>query len=162
MTAQNGVNTALTRPAMAVFGKSAVVSSAFKKQFYKELQTPFLIENNNINNRTTEIKQQKIRPCFQKTSSIKRQDFTVECRRGYKYENSQHLEISRIYVNGKCPYPRAKMNRKCPTPRAQKTGKSPTLSRGGTLGDSLDTSINHRTIVGISKRIKKMKLKRVN
>ena len=78
MTAQNGVNTtALTRPAMAVFGRSAVVSPAFKKQFYKELQTPFLIENNN----------------------------DVECRRGYKYENSQHLEISRIYVNGKCPYP---------------------------------------------------------
>ena len=64
----------------------------------------------------------------------------MECRREYKYENSQHLEISRIYVNGKCPYPRAKMNGKCPTPRAQKTGKSPTLSRG-TLGDSLDTSI---------------------
>ena len=41
----------------------------------------------------------------------------------------------------KCPYPRAKMNGKCPTPRAQETGKSPTLSRG-TLGDSLDTSIN--------------------
>ena len=34
------------------------------------------------------------------------------------------------------------MNGKCPTPRARKTGKSPTLSRGGgTLGDSLDTSI---------------------
>ena len=68
MTAQNGVNTALTRPAMAV---SAVVSPAFKKQFYKELQTPFLIENNNKNNRTIEIKQQIIIPCFQKTSSIK-------------------------------------------------------------------------------------------
>ena len=40
--------------AMAV---SAVVSPAFKKQFYKELQTPFLIENNNKNNRTIEIKQ---------------------------------------------------------------------------------------------------------
>ena len=52
------------------------------------------------------------------------------------------FEISRIYVNGKCSYPRAKMNGKCPTPRAQKTGKSPTLSRGGTLGDSLDTSIS--------------------
>ena len=57
MTAQNGVNTALTRPAMAVFGRSAVVSPAFKKQFYKELQIPFLIENNNKNNRTIEIKQ---------------------------------------------------------------------------------------------------------
>ena len=34
-------------PGMAVFGRSAVVSPAFKKQFYKELQTPFLIENNN-------------------------------------------------------------------------------------------------------------------
>ena len=56
MTAQNGVNTALTRPAMAVFGRSAVVSPAFKKQFYKELP-PFLIENNNKNNRTIEIKQ---------------------------------------------------------------------------------------------------------
>ena len=54
MTARNGVNTALTRPAMVV---SAVVSPAFKKQFYKELQTPFLIENNNKNNRTIEIKQ---------------------------------------------------------------------------------------------------------
>ena len=56
MTAQNGVNTALTRPAaaMAVFGRSAVVSPAFKKHFYKELQTPFLIENNNKNNRTIE------------------------------------------------------------------------------------------------------------
>ena len=71
MTAQNGVNTSLTRPAMAVFGRSAVLSPAFKKQFYKELQTPFLIENNNKNNRTTEIKQYNIRPCFQKTSSIK-------------------------------------------------------------------------------------------
>ena len=39
------------------------------------------------------------------------------------------------------PLPRAKMNGKCPTPRAQETGKSPTLSRGVTLGDSLDTSI---------------------
>ena len=57
MTAQNGVNTALKRSAMAVFGKSAVVSPAFKKQFYKELQTLFLIENNNKKNRTTEIKQ---------------------------------------------------------------------------------------------------------
>ena len=57
MTAQNGVSTALTRPAMAVFGRSAVVSPAFKKQFYKELQTPFLIENNNKNNGTIEIKQ---------------------------------------------------------------------------------------------------------
>ena len=57
MTAQNGVNTALTRPAMTVFGRSAVGSPAFKKQFYKELQTPFLIENNNKNNRTIEIKQ---------------------------------------------------------------------------------------------------------
>ena len=56
MTAQNGVNTALTRPAMAVFGKSAVVSPAFKKQLYKELQTPFLIENNTKNNRTIDIK----------------------------------------------------------------------------------------------------------
>ena len=55
MTAQNGVNAALTRPAMAVFGRS--VSPAFKKQFYKELQIPFLIENNNKNNRTIEIKQ---------------------------------------------------------------------------------------------------------
>ena len=80
---------------------------------------------------------------FSKNELYKRQDFTVECRRGYKYENSQHLEISRIYVNGKCPYPRAKMNGKCPTPRAQETGKSPTLSRGGTLGDSLDTSITY-------------------
>ena len=57
MTAQNGVNTALTRPTMAVFGRSAVVSPAFKKQFCKELQTPFLRENNNKNNRTIEIKQ---------------------------------------------------------------------------------------------------------
>ena len=57
MTAQKGVNTALTRPAMAVFGKIAVVSPAFKKQFYEELQTPFLIENNNKSNRTIEIKQ---------------------------------------------------------------------------------------------------------
>ena len=52
-------------------GRSAVVSPAIKKQFYKELQTPFLIENKNKNNRTIEIKQQKIIPCFQKTSSIK-------------------------------------------------------------------------------------------
>ena len=58
MTAQNRVNTALTRPAMAVFGRSAVVSPAFKKQFYKELQAPFLLENNNKNNyRTIEVKQ---------------------------------------------------------------------------------------------------------
>ena len=41
-----------TLPGMAVFGRSAVVSPAFKKQFYKEIQTPFLIENNNKNNRT--------------------------------------------------------------------------------------------------------------
>ena len=45
---------AKTLPGMAVFGRSAVVSPAFKKQFYKELQTPFLIENNNKNNRTIE------------------------------------------------------------------------------------------------------------
>ena len=32
-------------------------SPAFKKQFYKELKTPFLIENNNKNNRTIETKQ---------------------------------------------------------------------------------------------------------
>ena len=43
-----------TLPGMAVFGRSAVVSPAFKKQFYKELQTPFLTENNNKNNRTIE------------------------------------------------------------------------------------------------------------
>ena len=42
-----------TLPGMAAFGRSAVVSPAFKKQFYKELQTPFLIENNN-KNRTIE------------------------------------------------------------------------------------------------------------
>ena len=46
-----------TLTGMAVFGRSAVVSPAFKKQFYKELQTPFLIENNNKNNRTIETKQ---------------------------------------------------------------------------------------------------------
>ena len=46
-----------TLPGMAAFGRSAVVSPAFKKQFYKELQTPFLIENNNKNNRTIETKQ---------------------------------------------------------------------------------------------------------
>ena len=57
MTAQNGVNTALTRPAMVVFGRSAVVSPAFKKQLHTELQTPFLTENNNKNNGTIEIKQ---------------------------------------------------------------------------------------------------------
>ena len=118
---------------MEVFGKCAFVSPAFKKQFYKELQTSFLIENNNKNNRTIEKNNRKLDPVF-KNELYKRQDFTVECRRGYKYENSQHLEISRIYVNGKCPYPRAKMNGKCPTPRAQKTGKSPTLSRGGPSG----------------------------
>ena len=44
-------------PGMAVFERSAVVSPAFKKQFYKEHQTPFLIENNNKNNRTIETKQ---------------------------------------------------------------------------------------------------------
>ena len=43
-----------TLPGMAAFGRSAVVNRAFKKQFYKELQTPFLIENNNKNNRTIE------------------------------------------------------------------------------------------------------------
>ena len=46
-----------TLPGMAVFRRSAVVSPAFKKQFYKELQTPFLIENNNKNKRTIETKQ---------------------------------------------------------------------------------------------------------
>ena len=46
-----------TLPGMTVYGRSAVVSPAFKKQFYKELQTPFLMENNNKNNRTIETKQ---------------------------------------------------------------------------------------------------------
>ena len=46
-----------TLSGIAVFGRSAVVSPAFKKQFFKELQTPFLIENNNKNNRTIETKQ---------------------------------------------------------------------------------------------------------
>ena len=59
-----------TLPGMAVFGRSAVVSPAFKKQFYKELQTPFLIENNNENNRTIE-KTIENRTLFSKTSSIK-------------------------------------------------------------------------------------------
>ena len=122
-----------TLPGMAVFGRSAVVSSAFKKQFYKELQTPFLIENNNKNNRIIEKNNRKLDPVF-KNELYKRQDFTVECRRGYKYENSQHLEISQIYVNGKCPYPQAKLNGKCPTPRAQNIGKSPILSRGDPRG----------------------------
>ena len=36
-----------TLPGEAAFGRSAVVSPAFKKQFYKELQTPFLVKNNN-------------------------------------------------------------------------------------------------------------------
>ena len=44
-------------PGMAVFGRSAVVSPAFKKQFYKELQTPFLIKHNDKNNITMETKQ---------------------------------------------------------------------------------------------------------
>ena len=39
------------------FGRSAVVSPAFKEQFYKELQTPFLREDNNKNKRTIETKQ---------------------------------------------------------------------------------------------------------
>ena len=43
-----------TLPGMAAFGRSAAVNPAFKKQFYKELQTPFLIENNNKNNITIE------------------------------------------------------------------------------------------------------------
>ena len=46
-----------TLPGMTVFGRSAVVSPAFKKQFHKELKTPFLTENNNKNNRTIETKQ---------------------------------------------------------------------------------------------------------
>ena len=46
-----------TLPGMTVFGRSAVVGPAFKKQFYKELQTQFLIESNNKNNRTIETKQ---------------------------------------------------------------------------------------------------------
>ena len=102
MTAQNGVNTALTRPERVLprpFTDGGICSpppyGVFKNELYK------------------------------------RHDFNVECRRGYKYENSQHLEISQIYVNGKCPYPRAKMNGKFPTPRAHKTGKSSTLSQGG-------------------------------
>ena len=100
MTAQNGVNTALTRPGRVLprpFTDGGICPpyGVFKNELYK------------------------------------RHDFNVECRRGYKYENSQHLEVFQIYVNGKCPYPRAKMNGKFPTPRAQKTGKSPTLSRGG-------------------------------
>ena len=129
-----------TLPGMSVFGRSAVVSLAFKKQFYKELQTPFLIENNNKNNRTIEKNNRKVDPVF-KNELYKRQEYTAECRRGYKYENGQHQEISRIYVNGKCSYPWAKMNGKCPTPPAQKTDKSLTLYRGEeTLGDSLDTS----------------------
>ena len=37
-----GPPTRETLPGMAVFGRSAVVSPAFKKQFYKELQTHFL------------------------------------------------------------------------------------------------------------------------
>ena len=52
------------------------------------------------------------------------------------------------------PTPGAKMNGKCPTPRAQKTGKSPTLSRGGTLGDSLDTSIT--LILVLNQRVLKL------
>ena len=42
------------------------------------------------------------------------------------------------------------MNGKCPTPRAQKTGKSHTLSRGGTLGDSLDTSIMYQSVPSLT------------
>ena len=81
---------------MAVFGRSAVVSPAFKKQFYKELQTPFLIKNNNKNNRTIEKtiekNNRKLYPVF-KNELYKRQDFTVKCRRGYKYDNSQHWKF---------------------------------------------------------------------
>ena len=51
-------------------------------------------------------------------------------------------------INGKCPYPRAKMNGKCPTPRAQKTGKTPTLSRGGPSGIHLILPL--RTILNFS------------
>ena len=67
-----------TLPGMAVFGRSAVVSPAFKKQFYKELQTPVLIENINKNNRTIEKRNRKLDPVF-KNELYKRQDFTVEC-----------------------------------------------------------------------------------
>ena len=101
MTAQNGVNTALTRP-------GRVLPRPFTDRGICPL--PYGVFKNEL---------------------YKRHDFNVECRRGYKYENSQHLEMSQIYVNGKCPYPRAKINGKFPTPRAQKTGKSPTLTRGG-------------------------------
>ena len=52
--AQGGPPLGKTLPGMEVFGRSAVVSPAFKKQFYKELQTSFLTENNNKNNRTIE------------------------------------------------------------------------------------------------------------
>ena len=74
-----------TLPGMAVFGRSAVMNPAFKKQFYKELQTPFLVENNNKNNRTIEKNNRKLDPGF-KNELYKRRDFTKECRRGYKYE----------------------------------------------------------------------------
>ena len=46
-----------TLPGNTVFERSAVVGPAFKKQFYKELQTPYLIENNNKDNRTIATKQ---------------------------------------------------------------------------------------------------------
>ena len=104
MTAQNGVNTALTWP-----------GRVFPRPFTDGgfVPPPYGVFENEL---------------------YKRHDFNVECWRGYKYENSQHLEISQIYVNGKCPYPREKTNGKCPTPWAQKTGKSPTLSQGDPQG----------------------------
>ena len=58
-------------PGMAVFGRSAAVSPSFKKQLCKELQTPFLIENNNKNNRKIEKKTIENWTLFSKTSSIK-------------------------------------------------------------------------------------------
>ena len=42
---------------------------------------------------------------FSKNELYKRRDFTAECRRGYKYENSQHLEISRIFAMANAPTP---------------------------------------------------------
>ena len=99
MTAQNGVNTALTRP-----------GRVFPRPFTDGGICP--------------------PPCgVFKNELYKRHGFNVECRRGYKYENSQHLEISQI-CQWQMPLPPGKDEWQMPYPSGTENWQIPTLSRG--------------------------------
>ena len=113
MTAQNGVNTALTRPERVLprpFTDGGICHPP-----------PFGVFKNEL---------------------YKRHDFNVECRRGYKYENSQHFGNFSNLCQWQMPLSPGKDEWQIPYPSGTENWQIlHSISVRGTLGDSLDISI---------------------